>query len=519
VCETIRSAADAGLKSLPRRGAEIGGLLITSSTSDEIVDDAALVVSEHRYGPGYHLSPRDLTGLRGIAAQVRESGGKRVIGLFRSSTGDQFTFSPNDLDVLRDELPECRLLVIVKPFADGHAIARVYQLRDGTWGQSSEFEIRCTKVAPLPERRLVRPVASIILRAPAQRPAAKKRRGIPAFWIYCVLGSLALIAAIAFLGPRPKAGAALGISVDPVGSLLRVTWNRNSPAVRSGASGALRIDDGHNHRDIPLNPGQLSNGSVMYRPDSRDVTFRLVVDGSPRAEETVRVVSGAAPLPVVSDTPSANPPPDLTKVPANVPANVPAIVPAVGQAKNGVQQSEPKPFRKVERTAGNIELEPDRRSGGGSGETTVPDRVQPATPREQPRSEPPHDEAVPAAAVTTPPPQPTATQPTPWEPLKSVMHYFDDPAVTRPAPTREVSPKVRGEMPSQPVQIRVLVAVDAHGGVAGAQALDPPASIDPELVNEALAAARHWKFEPARDHGRKIPATYTITFRFPPDNP
>jgi hypothetical protein len=102
--------------------------------------------------------------------------------------------------------------------------------------------------------------------------------------------------------------------------------------------------------------------------------------------------------------------------------------------------------------------------------------------------------------------------------MKSVMHYFDDSAVAHPTPVREVRPKLKGGMPSQPVQIRVLVAIDDHGGVAGAQALDPPANAGEDLINESIAAARHWKFEPARDHGKKVPGTYTITFRFPPDN-
>jgi TonB family protein len=103
--------------------------------------------------------------------------------------------------------------------------------------------------------------------------------------------------------------------------------------------------------------------------------------------------------------------------------------------------------------------------------------------------------------------------------MKSVMHYFNDPAVAHPTPVREVRPKPKGSMPSEPVQIRVLVAVDNRGGVAGAQAIDPPANAGEDLISEAVAAARHWKFEPARDHGRNVPGTYTITFRFPPDHP
>jgi hypothetical protein len=160
VRETLRAAADAGLKSLPRRGAEIGGLLTTSSppSSAPFIDHAELVTTEHRYGPGYRLSPQDIGLLRSKAEEIRASEGRRLTGYFRSCTSDRFTLSTDDLAVVRDELPECRPLLIVKPFPDGHAMARVFQPLGGEWSQTDEFElVRAIPLAPALDLRSTPP--------------------------------------------------------------------------------------------------------------------------------------------------------------------------------------------------------------------------------------------------------------------------------------------------------------------------------------------------------------------------
>jgi hypothetical protein len=524
VLEGIRSAADAGLKSLPRRGAEVGGILTVSGKDPGApVDDVVLIPCEYRYGPGYHLSPRDLALLRTSAADVRERKGHQVVGFFRSCTSEQFDFSPNDLDVLREVPLDCRVLLIVKPFADGRSMARVFQLRDGTWNQTSEFPIAQVRVAARPPK--VRALTkTLVALPPPPILSAKKWPRIPMLWIYSVLGCLVLVAAIAFLGPRPAEANPLGLNVNPEGDLLRVTWNRNASAIRSGSAGVLRIEEGGQHRDITLSPGQLASGAVMYRSDSRDITFHLAVNGKSHVEEMIRFVTGGAISPNISPsittTPTTTAPPAVPIETAKAPARVTPL-PAIDRTDaQPVNKAEQRPSRVVVQSA---PLPPTDRPA-----------AEPATSSKPPDTPLKHEEAPPVTAtqITKAPeqiaPAPVSAQPAssppvaenkPWEPMKSVMHYFNDPAVTRPTPVREVRPKPKGDVPSQPLQIRVLVAVDSHGGVAGAQALDPPENVGEELINEAIAAARHWKFEPARDHGKKVAGTYTITFRFPPDNP
>jgi TonB family protein len=58
--------------------------------------------------------------------------------------------------------------------------------------------------------------------------------------------------------------------------------------------------------------------------------------------------------------------------------------------------------------------------------------------------------------------------------------------------------------------VSVAVTIDEEGNVVAARATQGP----PELHNAATAAARAWKFSPARQGGRPVRATRTLIFNF-----
>jgi hypothetical protein len=91
----------------------------------------------------------------------------------------------------------------------------------------------------------------------------------------------------------------LGLRVEYEGERLLVTWSRTSPAVRSAAQGVLRIDDGGRHRDVLMDSTQVVAGSVLYKPASNDVTFRLEVqsDQGKSMIESIRVLDSGKPPP------------------------------------------------------------------------------------------------------------------------------------------------------------------------------------------------------------------------------
>ncbi len=105
----------------------------------------------------------------------------------------------------------------------------------------------------------------------------------------------------------------LGLRVEGQGDRVLLSWNRRNALVRSSQGGVLHIDDGPQHRDVRLDPAQMANGSVLYRPGSDDVSFRLEVHGAQGAAiaETTRVLDGAKaePLEVKNVVPDVSPAP------------------------------------------------------------------------------------------------------------------------------------------------------------------------------------------------------------------
>jgi hypothetical protein len=100
----------------------------------------------------------------------------------------------------------------------------------------------------------------------------------------------------------PETG--LGLRVEYESERLLVTWSRTSPAVRSAVQGVLRIEDGGQHRDVLMDATQVVAGSVLYKPASNDVTFRLEIksDGRKPVVESIRVLDAGKPPPATGTT-------------------------------------------------------------------------------------------------------------------------------------------------------------------------------------------------------------------------
>lgn len=124
-------------------------------------------------------------------------------------------------------------------------------------------------------------------------------------------------------------GAGLGLKVEYEGERLLVTWSRTSPAVRSAVQGVLRINDGGQQRDVVMDSTQVVAGSVLYKPTSNDVTFRLEVqnDRGKPAVESIRVLDSGKPPPatVPGEKPQSNGP---TAAPVVQPSAAPRSRPA-----------------------------------------------------------------------------------------------------------------------------------------------------------------------------------------------
>src|SRR6185437_6693845 len=133
-------------KSVPRRGLEIGGLLLGRiETQDDratiYIDDFDPVESEHRSGPSYLLSENDLERL-----QTEVSSHPDSIGIYRTQTRSEEL----SLQTLYTQLFEQyfsgpdRVFLLIRP-AD--STAEVFVRQDGRLAAVHEFPFRVSDLA------------------------------------------------------------------------------------------------------------------------------------------------------------------------------------------------------------------------------------------------------------------------------------------------------------------------------------------------------------------------------------
>lgn len=149
----IHAEAMAGLNALPRRGAEIGGLLLGSRAAGSVtIESFASVESEHRYGPSYLLSERDIQALaRAVSGKYTSL---EVVGYYRSHTRPEFAPDSQDIEVIDRLFPNRQaLFLLVRPFKSGASEAALYAPGDTgleALGNASPFPFTETAARPLP---------------------------------------------------------------------------------------------------------------------------------------------------------------------------------------------------------------------------------------------------------------------------------------------------------------------------------------------------------------------------------
>lgn len=331
VIDRLRSEAMTGLGAIPRRGAEIGGVLIGHIEDTTVyIDDFEAVPCEYRRGPSYVLSENDHAAFETAYKRWKPGGEQQryAVGYFRSNTRDRFAVSDDDRDLMNRYFPTApHVMLLIRPYATRTTVAGFVAYENGVLGEApaDEFPFLRNEVAA-GERRRARRIAEIpaprpwpeapakintepevlvipphddapASAAPAERrdetnsPAPPRRR--PWIWpVICAailaLGALGGFGAALLVVPRHAAPItgdpySLSLSVSKTGDSLHLRWDRQSRAVRSARRGTLEIADGASSKTVDLDDNQLHNGSVIYHSLTNRVTFRLVVyprDGS-----------------------------------------------------------------------------------------------------------------------------------------------------------------------------------------------------------------------------------------------
>jgi proteasome lid subunit RPN8/RPN11 len=118
VLDDIRLAVMDAFFSLPRGGAEIGGILLGKFDNGLlIISDYAALDCEHAHGPSFTLSPPDearLTQL--LSAHANGPGGLRPVGWYHSHTRSGIFLSDADLEIHQRFFPEpWQVALVIKP--------------------------------------------------------------------------------------------------------------------------------------------------------------------------------------------------------------------------------------------------------------------------------------------------------------------------------------------------------------------------------------------------------------------
>lgn len=326
-----------GFGAIPKRGAEVGGILTGTIQGKTVrIEDFIPVPCEYKRGPSYLLSEADAAAFDHAYQEVRPSSGlpNYAVGYYRSNTRDQTAIAEEDRKLCKRYFPGAfNVMLLVKPYASKVSTAGFL-----TYGENGleaepalEFPFRRHELEgtappsrrPLAERESTLPVPDSPAAEPAQDPPprpqrrvyiphsereaasptpisspgdvarpsalaaesnAARSRGwlwIPLSFIFLFLG--VLLGFQAALTIYPKGGApledpyALSLTIAQTGDNLHLKWNRRAQAVRTARRSMLEITDGNFTKKVELDASQLQNGSVIYRHLSNKVHFRMEV--------------------------------------------------------------------------------------------------------------------------------------------------------------------------------------------------------------------------------------------------
>ncbi|MGI8742098.1 MAG: hypothetical protein ACR2NN_05935 [Bryobacteraceae bacterium] len=322
VVDRLQQDVMRGFGAVPKRGAEVGGILLGSASHDGRllvdIEDYEMAPIEYKRGPSYQLSASDLESFQAILDRLRAGTDPdlKPVGFFRSHTREGTGLVQDDLDLLKRSFPDPNAVVLlIKPYATRVSTATFLFSENGGFEPGSpllEFPFRRKLLAPdddTPPKRPRAPADSahqpeppetVSRRLPQAQPldtgyaelsesevehpqesAQSRWIWVPLSFIFLLVGVLLGFQAALTLRPQNAAGNSdpfdLQLNVSKDGDNLNVRWDRQARAIRSATRGVLVIVDGLYNKTVDLDPSQLQTGTVVYRHNSGEVRFRLEV--------------------------------------------------------------------------------------------------------------------------------------------------------------------------------------------------------------------------------------------------
>ena len=335
VIDRLSAEVMRGFGLVPKRGAEVGGLLLgTIEHGDQTivrVEDFEPVACDYKRGPSFLLTADDGAAFDDACTRFQPDSDRPIyaIGYFRSHTRDGLSLGPEDIELMEHYFPApSHIALLVKPFATKVSLASFFFRENGLFQSAAplEFPFRRRELtgqeAPPrrsltergPRRRELRgdlrneetslappvefpeedlsvsppPGPAYAYTSPSKSRARSGWVWIPLSFVFLLLGVVLGFQAALTMGPKTGSGAvdySLGLTVTREGANLSVKWDRDAPAVKAAPRGVLEIEDGSATKRLDLDPAQLSNASILFTNSSGTVRFRLIV--YPQARVTV----------------------------------------------------------------------------------------------------------------------------------------------------------------------------------------------------------------------------------------
>jgi TonB family protein len=339
--------------------------------------------------------------------------------------------------------------------------------------------------------------------------------GLSLMWLY----ARPLLSALPANGlfHRIAGSTPLDMRVEPqAGGTLLVKWDGHSLAKQSVKTGSVQIDDGSEHLNLHLDSDEVANGSILYTPVSRDLTFRLEVSdgkGLP-VSESMRVVNGSKFDLTAHTAPDTRPSTvaKTTSIPKEQPSSRQFDATSRAKATPPISSHSPTTASRVIPTPAQKIPAPERKtqamrnpaaieapeSAGGERLSTKTDQGSRA-----PEQRKPSEDLSPTQSLVNSPQAPrvrnsVSTRYVPARPLKQVI-----PSVKNLGP------------PSGAADVEIDVRIDDTGRVTEARVMSDRSNNE-FLSSAALTAAKEWIFEPAKMYGKSVFSDHTIIFHFQP---
>lgn len=311
----IRDRVIAGFRSVPGRGAEVGGVLLGAfcpESREIVIDGFEPVRIEHRFGPSYILSDTDYAACKASP---------RMVGMYRSHTRPGLRVADEDRALISQLLPDNDgVLLLVKPLSDRECVGAFFPFVKGVVLDGA------TPSREFPFGAAERPVA---IAAPPEPEETPKRRPLSR-WVpvTAVVAGIAAAAVLHHISSDPDSAdsadenpvqAAAAVSAKPAlhlrseadGSAVRLEWDRDAPAMLGPSDATVSVVDGSKRTSLRLTAKDRKNGYIEWTPRSRESDFEMTVErpGAPAVTESLLVPNPGYAINSFSDTRETKPSP------------------------------------------------------------------------------------------------------------------------------------------------------------------------------------------------------------------